>query len=200
MILVSTCSSEFIGLLGIFSGVLRFVFLFYFPKLLLWCVQVQFLGQFMQCACGSSVLSAGKVPVWSRSCQLSTLFLTGKWTEFRLISHTNKVWACSNSSFSSDYSVPFWVCLTVVFSEMADLLCSSAVSCSVYVERFWIKCAECRKWIRNAAEVGSESWGTLFLKGKWIQLRLSSNIRKCSSVPLQQNGVQDTLAALLVHS
>ena len=95
------------------------------------------------------------VPAWFRSCQWSTLFLTGKWTEFRLISHTNKVWACSNSSFSSDYSVPFWVCLTVVFSEMADLLCSSAVSCSVYVERFWIKCAECRKWIRNAAEVGS---------------------------------------------
>ena len=58
----------------------------------------------------------------------------------------NKFWAYSTSSFWSEYSVPFWVGLSVVFSEVAALLCSSAVSWSLYVERFWIECAEWRKW------------------------------------------------------
>ena len=50
----------------------------------------------------------------------------------------NLVWTYSNSSLCSEYSVPFSVCLSVVFSEIAALRCSSAVSWSVYVERFWI--------------------------------------------------------------
>ena len=40
----------------------------------------------------------------------------------------NLVCTCSNSSFCFEYSVPFWVSLSVVFSEVAALLCSSAVS------------------------------------------------------------------------
>ena len=37
------------------------------------------------------------------------------------------------------------VCFFVLFSEIAALMCSSAVSWSVYAVRLWIKCAECGK-------------------------------------------------------
>ena len=40
-------------------------------------------------------------------------------------SKMNLVWTCSNSPFCSKYSVPFSVCLSVVFSESAGLLCSN---------------------------------------------------------------------------
>ena len=54
----------------------------------------------------------------------------------------NLVSTCSYSSVCSEYSVPCWVYLSVGFSEIVFSMCSSAVSRSVYIERFWIKCAE----------------------------------------------------------
>ena len=82
--------------------------------------------------------------VHSQSCRIKST------VEFQM----NQVWACSNSPFCSEYSVPFWVCLSVVFSEIVALLCSFAVSGSVLVERFWIKIAfvfgePCCSWMEN---------------------------------------------------
>ena len=89
--------------------------------------------------------------------------------------------------------MPFWVCLSVVFSQVSAFVCSNAVSWSIYVERFWIKCVmipklsviravHCSLWEN---EPGSNSVHIVVV---------------CSSVALEENLVNGTLAALLAHS
>ena len=70
--------------------------------------------------------------VHSQSCRMKST------ADFQM----NLGWTSSNSSFCPEYSVPYSVSLSVVFSEIAALLNLSTVSLSVFVERFWIKFAE----------------------------------------------------------
>ena len=57
------------------------------------------------------------LPVHSQSCTMKST----------VESEMNLVWTCTNWSFSCEYSVPFWVCLSVLLSEITALLWSSAV-------------------------------------------------------------------------
>ena len=98
------------------------------------------------------------------------------------------------------YSVPLWVCLSVVFSEIAALLCSSAVSWSVYVHRFWIKFAECTKCFRYDPKVVSEAWSTRSSCENEPSSDSVQIVGECSSVALEENPVKDSLAVFLVHN
>ena len=78
----------------------------------------------------------------------------------------------------------FWVCLSVVFSEVSAFLCANAVSWSVYVERFWIKCVMIPKLSVNRAV-------HCFLLEKDPSSDSVHIMAECSSGALEQNPVQD---------
>ena len=77
-----------------------------------------------------------------------------------------------------------WVCLSVVFSEVADFLCSNAGFWSAYVERFSIKCVMIPKLSVNRAV-------RCFLLEKDPSSDSVHIMAECSSGALEQNPVQD---------